>query len=125
MYYQYKAQMIRTVDADTLDLDVDLGFGVHMDMRVRVARIDAWEVRGEEREKGLAAEDWVNGELDGKQLRIKTDKDKKGKYGRYIAEILYDPEADGYVDLGDTPEEALTNLSDALVKEGHATYESY
>ena len=121
--YEYRAQLVRTVDADTLDLDVDLGFGIHVNMRVRVARIDAWEVRGEEREKGLMAEDWVNGELDGKALLIRTEKDKKGKYGRYIAEILYDKYANGYTEL--TGYEELTNLSDDLVKEGHAEYVEY
>lgn len=115
--YEYRAKVLKVVDADTLDIQVDLGFKIFSEMRVRLARIDAWEVRGDEREKGLAAKEYVLERLaamDDDYLVIKTDKDKTGKYGRYIAEILV-PEKTG----------ELTNLNDELVKLGHAEYWEY
>ena len=106
--YNYRANVIRVVDADTLDLDVDIGFGIFTRQCVRLARIDAWEVRGEEKVKGRKAKAFVEDLLHPiKQVMIATTKER-GKYGRYIAEIMV-PKGDGY-----------TNLSDLLVEEGHA-----
>lgn len=39
--YLHKATLIRIVDADTIVLDVDLGFQVSQQVRVRLAGIDA------------------------------------------------------------------------------------
>ena len=109
--WEYFAVVDRVVDADTLDLRVDLGFGVLLKERFRLARIDAWEVRGEERPQGLVAKARVE-ELCpvGSRILIATEKDK-GKYGRYIAEIIL---------LG--ADDKLTNLNDLLVEEGHAEF---
>ena len=106
--WEYYATVKRVVDADTMDLEVDLGFGVLKNDRFRLARIDAWEVRGEERPKGLLAKARVE-ELCpvGSKVLISTNKEK-GKYGRYIAEII--------IEFDDQ----LTNLNDLLVEEGHA-----
>ena len=114
--YEYRAKVLKVVDADTIDVEIDLGFKIKSEKRLRFARIDAWEVRGEEREKGLAAKEYVLERLtvaeDNGGVLIRTDKDKTGKYGRYIAEVLYiDKEA-----------EELINLNDELVKLGHAEY---
>jgi len=111
--YEYRAEVIKVVDADTLDLKVDLGFKISQEMRVRLARIDAWEVRGEEREKGLEATQFVLelfANLEEDYIVIRTDKDKTGKYGRYLAEIII-MNPDGTEKF---------NLNELLVKEGHA-----
>ena len=80
--------------------------------RLRLYAIDAWEKRGEEREKGLEAAQYVCGKIPtGVRVLIKTFKDKTGKYGRYIAKVYY-RENNGW-----------TCLNDMLVKEGHATLE--
>jgi micrococcal nuclease len=111
--YTYKAIVVRIVDADTLDLDVDLGHSVRIKERYRLHRINAWEKRGEEREKGLAAIEYVKERTpEGAEIAIRTIKDKKGKYGRYLAEILYG-------------EDFSENLNDALVSAGHARYQEY
>lgn len=116
--YTYRARISTETDrdpiydADTLRLDIDLGFGIwkHAEV-VRLARIDAWEVRGSERTRGLAARDFVRDHLPpGTAVLIETIKDARGKYGRYLAEIH----------LGDG-----TLLSDVLVEKGHAEYQSY
>ena len=105
--WTYKAEVLRVVDGDTIDVLVDLGFGVYKKERLRLARVDAWETRLEEREKGLAAKEFVKKETpEGSTVTITTS--RKGKYGRYIAEVSY---------LGSDRAE---NLSDKLVQEGHA-----
>lgn len=43
--YEYNAIIKKVVDGDTLDVDVDLGFGVKITQRLRLARIDAYETR--------------------------------------------------------------------------------
>ena len=122
--YEYRAELRKIVDGDTIDLAVDLGFGIFMDMRVRVARIDAWETRGAEREMGKEAAIFVREEIEGMPLWIKTEKDKKGKYGRYIAEIYYSPNLT-YDNLEDWESTGWKNLSDELVNAGHAIYVEY
>jgi endonuclease YncB( thermonuclease family) len=117
--YEYKASVRRVVDADTLDLDIDLGFGIITRQRVRLARINAWETRGPEREQGLIAKAFVEQALVCdlyEFIWIRTD--KRGKFGRWIAEIQF------IENNGDEKSE-LANLSDVLVQRGHARYQDY
>lgn len=83
--YEYGASVIRVVDGDTVDLRVDLGLDVNINMRVRLAGIDAPE-RG--KPGGTEATNWLSERLTTRvQIVIKTKKDKKEKFGRYLAEI--------------------------------------
>ena len=111
--FEYQATVTRVIDADTVDMDVDLGFYITLRERFRLSRIDAWEVRGVERPEGLLAKDALIAlfEEHGNRCVINTEKGK-GKYGRWIAEITL---------LGDT----LINVSDWLVDQGHAEYRDY
>jgi len=111
--YEYKAELKRIIDGDTIVCDIDLGFGIWLrDEHVRFARINSPEIRTrdlKEKEKGLAAKEFVSFILaTSKELKLKTLK-SKGKYGRYVAEILVDG----------------TNLNDLLVEEGLAKYVEY
>lgn len=115
--YEYRAKVVKVVDADTVDVALDLGFKHTWEIRLRLANIDAWEVRGEEREQGLAAKQYVIerfANMEGEYVVVKTYKDKTGKYGRYLAEIFI-PEKTG----------ELVNLNEELVKLGHAQWASY
>jgi micrococcal nuclease len=91
--YIYDATVARVVDADTLDLDVDLGFGVWTRQRIRLvgpneSYFDAWEMRGPEREKGKAATAFVEILLATyPSVLIKTSQEK-GKYGRYLGQVM-------------------------------------
>lgn len=106
-YIRY-AKVVRVVDGDTIDVSVDLGFGVWKKERLRLARIDTPEVRGKEKEAGLAAKAFVETAMsDQDMIIIKTSK-QKGKFGRYIAEIEV------------LAEEEWENLNDMLLKEGYA-----
>ena len=112
--FEYTATILKVVDGDTIDVMVDLGMGVHRKERLRFSRVNAWETRGEHREKGLLAKARVADLLPlGERIIIKTEKDKRGKFGRYLAEIII-PASD-WKEL-----EEDTNLNDLLLKEGHA-----
>ena len=114
--YEYNAKVVKIYDGDTLTLDIDLGMFVWAHaQKIRVARINCPEVRGEEREQGLIARDYVRDKLSGGDVKIRTFKDTKGKYGRWIAEVEFlDPDTQQW-----------TNLSDLLVRENKAVYHEY
>lgn len=107
--YHYRAKVIDGYDADTLTLVIDLGLHISVTEKVRLARINAPELRGRQREAGLAARDWVFEQIMNKDVIIRTNKDKTGKYGRYVVEIWLDGE----------------NFNDAIVAAGHAVYHDY
>ena len=89
--YEYRVQVIKVVDGDTVDVNIDLGFGVWLKkQRIRLFGIDAPESRTrdlDEKRYGLMAKDYLKERLaDGAIL--KTRLDKKGKYGRILGEFL-------------------------------------
>lgn len=107
--YTYKAEVIRVVDGDTVDFMVDLGLNQFRQIRVRLYGINAPEVRGDERQAGLASKAFLEEFIrDRDGLYIKTFKDKKGKYGRYLADI--------YVKAANT----WHNVNTVMVSQGFA-----
>jgi micrococcal nuclease len=95
--YEYKAHVLRVVDGDTVDVDIDLGFGIWLrGERVRIMGIDTPESRTSDKlEKvfGLAAKNRLK-ELLGKTAILKTMVDKdggdaKGKFGRILGDFAY------------------------------------
>jgi micrococcal nuclease len=106
--YTYRATVIKVYDGDTITVDIDLGFGIVIKKQsVRLLGIDAPELRGEERQQGLASRSFVVDRIPiGSVITLKTVKDKKEKYGRYLATIYY----------GDT----LVNLNEEIVASGNA-----
>lgn len=87
--YEYRAIVTKIYDGDTITVDLDLGFGIWKKKQsLRLGRINAAELRGEERELGLKVRDTLREWLPlGSEVYVVTNKDKTGKYGRYIAEI--------------------------------------
>lgn len=113
--YIYSATVVSIYDADTLDLRIDVGFKITVNHRVRLHGIDAWEVRGPEKERGRIARDWLREQIPpGTQVRIETIKDRRGKYGRYLARIWKADDAGGW-----------RNLNEELVTAGHAVHKIY
>ena len=111
--YEYRARVIRVIDGDTVDVDIDLGFGVWLkDERVRIMGIDTPESRTRdkvEKKFGLAAKARLK-ELLGATPILKTQvgkggEDMKGKFGRILGDFLTE---DG------------KKCGELLVKEGHA-----
>lgn len=88
--YQYIAVVDRVVDGDTYDLVIDVGFYIKLTARIRLRGVNTPEVRGEEREAGLAAKVFVEARLPPGQ-RVLVDTYKVGKFGRYIADVRYLP----------------------------------
>jgi len=110
--YTYKVRrIVKVVDGDTLDLEVDLGFHTYHIIRVRLTRVNTPEIFGvskdsDEYKAGLKAKVFVENWLKAaKELYIKTYRDTKGKYGRYLVEV--------YNDKGEC-------LNDILVEKGLA-----
>ena len=106
--YEYKCRLIRAVDGDTVECDVDLGFSIVLArQKIRMAGIDTPESRTrnlEEKKLGLKAKARVK-ELIPKNFTMRTYKDAKGKFGRILGEPL----------TGDGK-----SVCDILIEEGHA-----
>ena len=93
--YEYRCKILRIVDGDTVDVDIDLGFGIWMHKeRVRIAGIDTPESRTKdlvEKQFGLASKQFVKDLMPiGSQQIIKTQKDKTGKFGRILGDFIID-----------------------------------
>lgn len=89
--YFYLAKVISVYDGDSFRADIDLGFHIwRLNEPIRVAGIDAPELRGDEREAGLISRDWLREQILGQEVTLKTYKDRTGKYGRYLAEVFLD-----------------------------------
>jgi len=85
--YEYAARAIRVVDGDTLDLDVDLGFDVHVRQRVRLLGINCSEhgtIAGDD--ATAFTKEWV--QQHGPDLTVRTVRDKREKYGRLLATVV-------------------------------------
>ena len=91
--YEYKCKLVKVVDGDTIDVDIDLGFGVWMrDQRIRMYGIDTPESRTSDKvEKvyGKAATAFLVKWTNAGDLTLRTFKDGKGKYGRILGELWY------------------------------------
>tara|TARA_B100000900_G_C20514186_1_gene689337 strand:+ start:397 stop:822 length:426 start_codon:yes stop_codon:yes gene_type:complete len=93
--YEYKCNIVKIVDGDTVDVDIDLGFGVWLkDERVRIMGIDTPESRTRdkvEKKFGLASKAKLKSLL-GKTGVLKTQvnkngEDMKGKFGRILGDF--------------------------------------
>ena len=112
--YNYTAKVVSVYDGDTCRVDIDLGLStwIHNES-IRLHRINAPEVRGEEREAGLAARDFLRDLIEGREIVLQTIKDKKGKYGRYLGEIWIEHQGQ------------KINVNDFIVANGHAIFKDY
>ena len=113
--YEYKMQLVRVVDGDTVDAEINLGFEVKIKKRIRFMGINAPESRTrdlEEKARGLAAKDRVKQLLNGcENITLKSH--GIGKFGRCLGEI--------FLDVVDGSEKmTLESLNELLIKEGHA-----
>ena len=89
--YEYSCKVVKIVDGDTIDVDIDLGFGVWLKkQRIRLFGIDTPESRTrdlEEKKYGLAAKEYLTKWLTSGGVKIRTQKDAKGKFGRILGEM--------------------------------------
>ncbi len=108
--YFYKAYVEKVYDGDTITCTIDFGFNLSMKkQKIRLYGINTPELRGAERAAGLVARDQLRDQILHKNVLIKTFKDKKGKYGRYLATIFLDS----------------VNINEWLVQNGYAVVSNY
>ena len=105
--HTYKCTILRVVDGDTVDVDIDLGFGVWMRKeRIRVLGIDTPESRTRDKTEkvyGNLAKEFVKDFLPiGSKQTLITEKDKTGKFGRILGKFLvYDKKEDREMPIGE------------------------
>jgi len=108
--YIYRVkQVLKVVDGDTIDADIDLGFDISLTKRVRLSGVDTPESRTtdlKEKELGLEVKEWLKKNLDGKKnILIKTElPDSTEKYGRILGRLYVDDVC----------------LNDRMISEGYA-----
>ena len=107
--FEYRVYIQRVVDGDTVDVDIDLGFGVILKKeRVRIMGIDTPESRTRdkvEKKFGLASKARLKEILGKEAVLVCKEYDAKGKFGRV---------------LGDFTTKDGRMATDVLVEEGHA-----
>ena len=107
--YEYRVTIIKVIDGDTVDVDIDLGFGISLNNeRVRIMGIDTPESRTRdkvEKKFGLALLDQeLLGKSQPKTQINKKGEDMKGKFGRV---------------LGDFVTDSGKMVTEIMIKEGH------
>ena len=116
--YDYKCKVVKVVDGDTVDVDIDLGFGIWMkNERVRIMGIDTPESRTRdlvEKKFGLAAKERLK-QLLGESTVLRTQiakngEDMKGTFGRILGDF----------DVYDAQTDAVRPVTKILIDEGHA-----
>lgn len=104
--YTYAATVVRWIDGDTVELDVDLGFQITKRERFRLHGVDTPELRprrakyetdgqvdeaarADEARRGREALSFVERVAPvGSEVEIRTIKDRQGKFGRYLVEVV-------------------------------------
>ena len=110
--YTYSAKLIRVIDGDTVDLEIDLGFDLSIRQRLKLFGVNTPDSRSAdttEKQKGLEAKQRLT-EVLPRQFKVTTILNKRGKYGRVLGTIFVkDKDAGGEI-----------NVNELMVKEGHA-----
>jgi len=97
--YIYRVkEVLKIVDGDTIDADIDLGFDISLTKRVRLSGVDTPESRTtdlEEKKLGLESKEWLKHKLEfAKDVLIKTElPDSTEKYGRILGNLYVNNEA--------------------------------
>lgn len=104
--YIRAATLVRVIDGDTVDLDIDLGWAHRFVERCRLVGLDTPEIRGPERPLGLEYRQLVLSWFleNGGECWIESREFDRGKYGRTLATI-WDPEMS--VSLNDLLEDQM------------------
>ena len=136
--YEYKvASVVRVVDGDTVDVILDLGFGLSKKERVRVAGVDTPEKRtrnAKEKMLGYDATEFAEAWFEGGDIVVRTEKD--GKYGRMLGwfhkgeecfnhRLIDEGFAWSYTGGTKVDAEDMASLMLLLNKRGYDTWEDY
>jgi micrococcal nuclease len=104
-------QILKVVDGDTIDADIDLGFDISLSKRIRLAAVDTPESRtadANEKKYGLESKEWLKHKVENaKNILIKTElPDSTEKYGRIIGHLFINDQE--------------TSLNNQMITEGYA-----
>jgi micrococcal nuclease len=85
--YEYSAKVLRVIDADTIEVSIDLGFDVWITQHVRLIGINTAE---KNTDFGKLSKSYVENTLPKDTVVIlQSQKNEKEKYGRYLARVLF------------------------------------
>lgn len=110
--YEYRIKkVVKIVDGDTIDVEIDLGFNISYAQRVRLAGIDTPESRtkdAKEKVLGLEVKDKLKKSIDAaKDVVVKTElPDSSEKYGRILGWVYLDGNS--------------KSINEQLIEEGYA-----
>jgi len=133
--FEYRIkQVIKIVDGDTIDVDIDLGFNISYSQRLRLAGIDTPESRTTdkfEKTLGLESKEYLKSKFkETKSVVVKTEKPNSSeKYGRILGWVYLDGNTksvneqmieDGYAwaYMGDTKVKDFAALAEKRKKNG-------
>lgn len=133
--FEYRVkQVMKVVDGDTIDVDIDLGFSISYSQRLRLAGIDTPESRTTdklEKSLGIESKEYLKSKLkDAKDIVVRTEKpDSSEKYGRILGWVYVNGDSkslneqmieDGYAwgYMGDTKVKDFSILADKRKKSG-------
>jgi endonuclease YncB( thermonuclease family) len=87
--YEYSARLIKLVDGDTLHAAIDLGLDINTKLTIRLYGVNAPEVSTPQgREAAMWVADWFHDHCPENTFVLRTTKDKKEKYGRYLGTVI-------------------------------------
>ena len=110
--YFYKGVITGVYDGDTVTISLDLGMKIKRDgLKIRLYGIDSPELRGKTLAKARESRDFLRSKVLGGDILVQTVRDKKGKYGRYLANIWVES-SDG----------SWQSVNDLMVSEGYAIH---
>ena len=89
--YDYRCVVRRVVDGDTIDVNIDLGFDMWLHERIRLYGVNTPEIRGKQKAEGLISAARVRELLpENSKAVIQTFYDKRGKFGRVVADFVFE-----------------------------------
>lgn len=113
--HEYQATIKSVYDGDTITADIDLGMDTILaNQKLRLRRIVAPEMHGSERLAAEKSRDFLRQFVRDNKVIVQVFKDKKGKYGRYSAELWIQ-----------NADQERVNINDLMVEKGYAEFENY
>lgn len=94
--YTYRAEVVKVVDGDTIDVHIDLGFYVWIRFqRIHLHGIDAPEPSGATEAAGIAAREHLQDLIGGKTIILKSihgedSPDRQGSFGNWSGYVWID-----------------------------------
>lgn len=94
--YIRKAVVVRVVDGDTIEVNIDLGFRIWSKQKLRLLGIDAPEIVGSNKQEGLKAKEHLSMLLPvGQSIFVRTQ--KADSWDRWLADVYIDTKTDHFI----------------------------